>query len=588
MPTTYHSSSTYDCSPPPRPIPAPHVLQPPTVLVLVEFPFFMFSPGFPFGLGGRLQVSALAYSLELRWLCHGKANESSSKPIPEINSDSESKCKTHEPLPPLPKLIGAAPAGTSNSLISLADLTLNMANLTLNLSDPKKTKPAYDKVSPTYVIKKKTKTMSPAVHVPQLEKKADLSVEQLLLTLIDEVKSLKEQIKVPSDNSLSVSQTGSSKSSKGKKTTCPSKSVNIVDSMTIILIIVNTTLGVKYVVLLLMNQLTVLKGTPTARNQGLEYLKREPYSTKIMKLFSLLLEEEMSMLSFNEEINACFFAKASPSVNWLWHKRLSHLNFKNINKLAKQNLVAGLPSLTFYKDKNCSACEKEKHHRASFKTKKSFFINKCLHLLHMDLFRPIKLQTISHNKYTLVIVDEYSRYTWVFCLKKKSDAAGCIMSFIRKMENLNEVRVKELRIDNGTEFRNHKLEEFYDENGIQHQKTINGRTYHVTFSKDDEAISKSSTEGDAINFNENRSFFDDEFLKPRSKVTQCSGNIEYFPYIPVYETIPEDNITPTDLPILQESVSPEEPPWFTSADDHPTSNELDHPEPTDNLEPANV
>ncbi|GKC71108.1 retrovirus-related pol polyprotein from transposon TNT 1-94, partial [Tanacetum coccineum] len=174
----------------------------------------------------------------------------------------------------------------------------------------------------------------------------------------------------------------------------------------------------------------------------------------------------IDMSSFNKESNTCFFAKAAPRVNWLWHKRLSHLNFKNINNLAKHNLVSGLPSLTFSKDKNCSACEKGKHHRASFKTKRSFSINKSLHLLHMDLFGPVKPQTISHNKYTIVIVDEYSRYTWVFCLKKKSDAVNCIMSFIKKMENLNEVRVKELRSDNGTKFRNYNLEEFCDKKGI--------------------------------------------------------------------------------------------------------------------------
>ncbi|GKF38378.1 retrovirus-related pol polyprotein from transposon TNT 1-94 [Tanacetum coccineum] len=144
----------------------------------------------------------------------------------------------------------------------------------------------------------------------------------------------------------------------------------------------------------------------------------------MMKLSSLFLEEEMFMSSFNKESNACFFAKAFPSVNWLWHKRLSHLNFENINNLAKHNLVFGLPSLTFSKDKNCLAYKKGKYHRASFKTKRSFSINKSLHLLHIDLFRPVKSQTISHNKFTLVIVDEYSRYTWVFCLKKKSDAEG--------------------------------------------------------------------------------------------------------------------------------------------------------------------
>ncbi|GKD12277.1 retrovirus-related pol polyprotein from transposon TNT 1-94 [Tanacetum coccineum] len=141
------------------------------------------------------------------------------------------------------------------------------------------------------------------------------------------------------------------------------------------------------------------------------------------------------MSSYNKESNTCFYAKASPSVNWLWQKRLSHLNFKTINNLAKHNLVSGLPSLTFSKDKNCLACEKGKHHRATFKTKRSFSINKCLHLLHMDLFGPVKLQTISHNKYAL-------------------------------MENLNETRVKQLRSDNGTEFKNHTLEEFCDEKGI--------------------------------------------------------------------------------------------------------------------------
>ncbi|GKD76721.1 retrovirus-related pol polyprotein from transposon TNT 1-94 [Tanacetum coccineum] len=66
---------------------------------------------------------------------------------------------------------------------------------------------------------------------------------------------------------------------------------------------------------------------------------------------------------------SCFFAKASKNLHWLWHKRLAHLNFKTINKLAKQNFVIGLPSLVYSKDKPCSSCEKRKHHKASFKTK---------------------------------------------------------------------------------------------------------------------------------------------------------------------------------------------------------------------------
>ncbi|GJX39666.1 hypothetical protein Tco_0252969 [Tanacetum coccineum] len=106
-------------------------------------------------------------------------------------------------------------------------------------------------------------------------------------------------------------------------------------------------------------------------------------------------------------------------------------------------------------------------------------------------------------------------------------------------------------------------------------------TVHVTFSEDYEAISQSSTKGNAINFNENRSFPDDEFLEPRSEVTQCLGNTEYFPYIPTYE-----KTTPSESPILQESIISEYRLEFTEADNHPALNEPDQTESSDLFEPA--
>nr|GEV14482.1 retrovirus-related Pol polyprotein from transposon TNT 1-94 [Tanacetum cinerariifolium] len=115
-----------------------------------------------------------------------------------------------------------------------------------------------------------------------------------------------------------------------------------------------------------------------------------------------------------------FFAKASDNLNWLWHKRLDHLNFKTINKLEKQNLVVGLSSLLYSKEKSCSLCEKGKHHTASFKTKQTSSIKKYLYFLHMDLFGPVTPRSINHEKYTLVIVDEYSRNSILvnFCDEK--------------------------------------------------------------------------------------------------------------------------------------------------------------------------
>ncbi|GJU73513.1 retrovirus-related pol polyprotein from transposon TNT 1-94 [Tanacetum coccineum] len=117
-------------------------------------------------------------------------------------------------------------------------------------------------------------------------------------------------------------------------------------------------------------------------------------------------------------------------------------------------------------DKPCSSCENGKHHRASYKTKQTSSIKKCLHLLHMDLFGPLTPRSINHEKYTLVIVDKYSRYIWVYFLKKKSQAPETIMSFIKRVENQNDIKVKQLRTHNGTEFRNNILVNFYNEKGI--------------------------------------------------------------------------------------------------------------------------
>ncbi|KAJ9544838.1 LOW QUALITY PROTEIN: hypothetical protein OSB04_024545 [Centaurea solstitialis] len=164
--------------------------------------------------------------------------------------------------------------------------------------------------------------------------------------------------------------------------------------------------------------------------------------------------------------NFCFVSRASTDTNWLWHKRLSHLNFKTLNQLCINNLVVGLPDFRYTKVSLCSACEKGKQSRASFKSKQISSISSPLQLLHMDLFGPVNVHSIAGKKYTLVIVDEYSRYTWVFFLRSKSDAPEEIILFIRKMEKLNNLTVRSIRSDHGTEFKNSTLETFFDQKGI--------------------------------------------------------------------------------------------------------------------------
>nr|GEX48731.1 putative ribonuclease H-like domain-containing protein [Tanacetum cinerariifolium] len=112
----------------------------------------------------------------------------------------------------------------------------------------------------------------------------------------------------------------------------------------------------------------------------------------------------------------CLLSKASKTKSWLWHRRLSHLNFGAINHLDKQGLVWGLPKLKFKKDHLCFACAMGKSKKKSHKPKSKDTNQEKLYLMHMDLYGPICVKSVNGKKYILVIVDDYSRFTWVKCL----------------------------------------------------------------------------------------------------------------------------------------------------------------------------
>ncbi|GJR59610.1 putative ribonuclease H-like domain-containing protein [Tanacetum coccineum] len=174
---------------------------------------------------------------------------------------------------------------------------------------------------------------------------------------------------------------------------------------------------------------------------------------------------------------ACLIAKATSDESKLWHRRLGHINFKNLNKLVKGNLVRGLPSKVFKYDHTCAtvACHKGKQHRASCKAKLERLITKPLHTLHMDLFGPTSVKSINHASYCLVITDDCTRFCWVFFLASKDETSGILQTFIRQIENQLSHRVKIIRSDNGTEFKNRDMLEFCGNKGIK-QEYSNART----------------------------------------------------------------------------------------------------------------
>ncbi|GKE39526.1 retrovirus-related pol polyprotein from transposon TNT 1-94 [Tanacetum coccineum] len=110
--------------------------------------------------------------------------------------------------------------------------------------------------------------------------------------------------------------------------------------------------------------------------------------------------------------------------------RLSHLNFDTINLLSKNNIVTGLPKLKFIKDHLCSSCELRNAKRKSFLTKTSPSSKRRLQLLHMDLCGPMQVESINGKKYVIVIVDDYSRYTWTHFLRSKDETPVVLIYFL--------------------------------------------------------------------------------------------------------------------------------------------------------------
>nr|GEW26248.1 hypothetical protein [Tanacetum cinerariifolium] len=127
--------------------------------------------------------------------------------------------------------------------------------------------------------------------------------------------------------------------------------------------------------------------------------------------------------------------------SWLWHRRLSHLNFGAINHLARQGLVRGLVKLKFEKDHLCSACAMGK-------------------------------KRVNPKKYILVIVDDYSRFTWVKFLRSKDEAPDFIIKFLKMIQVKLKVPVRRIQTDNETEFVNQTLREYYEEVGISHETSV--------------------------------------------------------------------------------------------------------------------
>ena len=140
-----------------------------------------------------------------------------------------------------------------------------------------------------------------------------------------------------------------------------------------------------------------------------------------------------------------------------------------MNSLVKREMVRGLPQMEFTHERLCEACQKGKSKKASHKGTDTSAITESLQLLHMDLFGPVNVMSMLKERYALVIVDDYSKYTWVLFLHTKDETPQMVFDHVKLIELDSKCPVRAIRSDNGTEFKNAVLNDFCADKGITRQ-----------------------------------------------------------------------------------------------------------------------
>ena len=153
----------------------------------------------------------------------------------------------------------------------------------------------------------------------------------------------------------------------------------------------------------------------------------------------------------------------------LWHRRLGHLNYRDLMKVANNEVIKGIPKLGKPSNPICGPCQKGKQTRSTHKRVDEILTSKPLELLHMDLMGPMRTESLGGKKYILVMVDDYSRYAWVAFLRDKSEAFINFKDIGLKIQNEKGYPIERIRSDRGREFDNSDFLEFCHSLGIKHE-----------------------------------------------------------------------------------------------------------------------
>lgn len=153
----------------------------------------------------------------------------------------------------------------------------------------------------------------------------------------------------------------------------------------------------------------------------------------------------------------------------LWHRRLAHVNVKQIHQFINQSTGIDLPSKEYLSF--CEACVKGKMHRLPHRPRNEVKSTERLQLVYTDVCGPMQTQSHGGSHYFITFTDDYSRYSMTYFLKKKSEALEKFKEFKETAENETGIKIKALRSDRGGEYLSQEFKDYLKQCGIRSKST---------------------------------------------------------------------------------------------------------------------
>ncbi|KAL0298475.1 UNVERIFIED_CONTAM: Retrovirus-related Pol polyprotein from transposon TNT 1-94 [Sesamum radiatum] len=174
-------------------------------------------------------------------------------------------------------------------------------------------------------------------------------------------------------------------------------------------------------------------------------------------------------------INTKKAMKAQEDQSWLWHRRLGHFNFQGLKILHQKKMMTDLPQIQAVEGA-CEACLQGKQHKKPFPSGTSWRAKAVLELIHTDVCGPMRTPSHEQNRYFILFIDDYSRMTWVYFMREKSEVFKVFKKFKNLVEKQSGRSIKVLRSDRGKEYNNSEFDKFCEEEGETLAKSFLGRS----------------------------------------------------------------------------------------------------------------